>query len=372
MRQQKKSKSQEETLKVIAQAIQEDMEEITKNEQKKKILKSALTPDKPVKPVKLVVTKTKESKPKVEKQEKSKNTTKESSKTQNSKKKGLGAGSDKIDEYLTKALAEFMGNDTLPSPLDHEKETEQKEDLAEKNRRIVENAMRQHAKNPNLPLPLVKTKGDAMELNKINETKVNNTFLASNSSSGKVSNDIFSKVSDQDKSTAIELDPSDKVLLDKATHMEEQIALAQDKLYAADNSPIVDPPPAPQPVEYTPPIKQPQNIEDIKHLQAAMFSHIANAKQNSMYMQPQIPQHVDPYGSIRENADTPPHGFAPVQPMGTIAASALPQNNPNEIMTSENAPQPLISGQSLARASPAVQPSAESPEDDDDERDEGA
>ena len=289
----KKSAPQEESLKAIAQAIKEDMDEISKNEQKKKLLKSALKTEQ--------------------------DHTVNSNLSQSTNKKKGFPGADKIDEYLTKALAEFMGNDSI-SPIHEEdkQEKQNKEDVESKNRKIVESAMRQHAKNPNLPLPLVNTKGEKITLNKDCDSKINNTFCVAtnalqakkeNNNSAKeskgsldaTSNDIFATGSDRKKSSSsTEIDPADKILLDKASHMEEQIAEAQEKLYGNTNSPATEVEPASQHAA--------SNLLSLKQ------SHRANQPLRSIPESMYSKGNGDPYTSINEHAETPPHGLSPESP----------------------------------------------------------
>ena len=330
----KKSTPQEESLKAIATAIKEDMDEISKNEQKKKLLKSAL--------------KTEED-----------HTVNSNLSQSTNKKKGF-PGADKIDEYLTKALAEFMGNDSI-SPIHEEdkQEKQNKEDVESKNRRIVESAMRQHAKNPNLPLPLVNTKGEKITLNKDCDSKINNTFcVATNALQAKKennstkeskgsldvnSNDIFATVSDRKKSSSsTEIDPADKILLDKASHMEEQIAEAQEKLYGNNNSPAAEFEPASQ--------------------NAA--SNLLSLKQSNRANQPlrSIPESMyskgngDPYTSINEHAEAPPHGLSPESPPSrpyVNPGSDLPAREMQDNVMTE-APAHEVQGMPQAETTPHV------------------
>ena len=305
------SNKQEETLKVIAQAIQEDVQEITSNERKKKLLTSSISAN-----AKSIVNVTTDRRDKQKKKE--------------------GAPSDKLDEYLSKALAEIMGNDnaTMNNKKD---EKDDKSDKSDHNKKIVEKAMRNHAVNPDLPLPLVNTKGEKMILNKAvhdnkttekseetektgsgksgdvkteksgeskidksDENKTDKSSEIKTEKKGENLNDIIAHVTDRDKpQTSLDLhDPVNKVLLDKASHMEEQVAAAQDKLYQAnlsDNpltratgttSPSVPTPPSPTPlaVQYVPPqLPVQQAMQPVfQHPEAAGFVK------------------SDPYGSIQE------------------------------------------------------------------------
>ena len=356
----KKSAPKEETLKVIAQAIKEDMDEISKNVQKKKLLKSALKNEQD-------------------------HTVNSSFSQSTNKKKGF-PGADKIDEYLTKALAEFMGNDSiLPIHEDEKQEKQNKEDVESKNRKIVESAMRQHAKNPNLPLPLVNTKGEKITLNKDCDSKINNTFCVAtnalqvkkgNNNSTKeskgsldvTSNDIFATASDRKKlSSSTEIDPADKILLDKASHMEEQIAEAQEKLYGNTISPAAEVEPASQ--------------------HAA--SNLLSLKQSNRANQPlrPIPESMyskgngDPYTSINENAEAPPHGLSPESPPArpyVNPGSDLPAREIQDNIMTE-APAHEMQGMQQAETTPRVMqhlppqliipPRRISPDDEEEEED---
>lgn len=254
----KKTKSQEETLKVIAQAIQEDMADISNNEkQKKKLLEAALPAG--ITPL--------------------------SNSTHDKGEKKGGPPADKIDEYLTNALADIMGNESKADSADASKDGGKegsKGSQEDRNRKIVEKAMAQHASNPSVNLPLVETKGDKVVLNKDQNGNKSKT------AEPKKSNDVFAHASDRDtsnKNTGSNLDvndPENKALLDKATHMEEQVAAAQDKLYSSETS--REPPVAAPNTEYVPP--------PMKQYEPARYQHTHSFS--------------DPYGSINERPQNAP------------------------------------------------------------------
>ena len=123
----KNMKSQEESLKVIAQAIKEDMKDIANVNKKKKMVAEAMT-------------------------------------TSGGNKKDKQS-TDKLDEYLTKALSDIMGPDSVAGSESgkaaEEKQAEKAVDnknTKEDNMKIIAEAMKSSGND--LPLPLISTKGD--------------------------------------------------------------------------------------------------------------------------------------------------------------------------------------------------------------------
>ena len=122
----KNMKSQEESLKVIAQAIKEDMKDIANVNKKKKMVAEAMT-------------------------------------TSGGKKDKQST--DKLDEYLTKALSDIMGPDSVAGneagKAAEEKQAEKASDYKntkEDNMKIIAEAMKSSGND--LPLPLISTKGN--------------------------------------------------------------------------------------------------------------------------------------------------------------------------------------------------------------------
>ena len=244
----KTMKSQEESLKVIAQAIKEDMKDIADVNKKKKMVAEAMGGAK----------KDKQS-------------------------------TDKLDEYLTKALTDIMGTDSVPgNEAGKEAEEKQKEkslnskNSKEENMKIVAEAMK--SSNNDLPLPLLSTKGD-----KIVPTK--NANSETGKSSQRDTNDVVQHVSDRNKGSLDMTDPANKALLDKASHLEEQVAAQQDQLYnsnGADNGPA----PAKPNVEFTP--SEPKsNADTVKTAATSLPSAPGGGEKK------------DAYGSIKETIDNP-------------------------------------------------------------------
>lgn len=279
---QSKPKNDDETLSIIAQAIKEDMSEMQKdkNEGEKTIAASSMLSSFDKKPL-TNGSEDHESKPTNKLTDiKEKEVEKPKHNTGNTKQ-DLSYNNETVDDYLTKALSDIISHDTLnndPNPatqtdatLSDAVKTEtasvKEEDPSEKNKQIVEKAMRQHAKNPNLPLPLVDTKGDKIKLNpalndsvsdfkndSITSTPTDNSQAEPDKAASPapetkqpaaatketkptkpIPTDVLLHVTDKNVSTAlpdIDLrDPENKKLLEKASHMEESIAAAQDKLY---------------------------------------------------------------------------------------------------------------------------------------------
>lgn len=127
----KNMKSQEESLKVIAQAIKEDMKDIANVNKKKKMVAEAMT-------------------------------------TSGGKKDKQST--DKLDEYLTKALSDIMGPDSVAGneagKAAEEKQAEKASDYKstkEDNMKIIAEAMKSSGND--LPLPLISTKGNKIFFN---------------------------------------------------------------------------------------------------------------------------------------------------------------------------------------------------------------
>ena len=266
------AKSQEESLKIIAEAIKQDMDEISNNESKKKLLTSAMSTEQKS----LTDTAARKNTDKIV----------DESPDKEKLKKG-GPPSDMIGQYLTEALAAIMGNGSTHV---NEKEEDKNPD-DDRNKKIVEKAMKNHAKNPDLPLPLLKTKGEKIVLNKPTASK-------SSEKTGESKNDVFAHATDQDKpQTGLDYtNPMNRILLDKASHMEEQVAAAQDKLYNSDNSPAPAPSPL-QTVTYVPQVRQAGHTNK----QPSSTGLISS----------------DPYGSIQERAEAAqvPSPMVPGGPM---------------------------------------------------------
>jgi len=191
----KNMKTQQESLKVIAQAIKEDMKDIANVNQKKKMVADAMS-------------------------------------NNNASKKDKQSN-DKLDEYLTKALSDIMGGEAVPGN-EAGKDAEQKQserveksqNTKEENMKIVAQAMKSSS-DKNLQLPLLTTSGDKIK--------------ATGTSHQRDTNDIVQHVSDHDNNNVnnkkpLEInDPANVALLDKASHLEEQVAAQQDQLYNGRN-----------------------------------------------------------------------------------------------------------------------------------------
>lgn len=241
-----RAKSQEETLQVIAQAIKEDLNGITNTDKKKKILAAAMA---------------------------------------NTGAKKNSQANEKIDEYLTKALADIMGTDSVPaSEAGKEAEMKQKEredkqaSTLKENMKIVEEAMKTHAAHPDLPLPLVSTSGDKMVLNKDPKAA---TTSSQQDGDPQNRNGVEQKNDDHKAIPPLNLgDPSSKALLDQASHMEEQVAAQQDQLYNKESAEMKSPQEAKPNIDPSPP-----------HAPAPAYKSSSGRH--------------DPYGSIKETHDNP-------------------------------------------------------------------
>ena len=116
-------------------------------------------------------------------------------------------------------------------------------------------------------------------------------------------NDVLQHVSDHENKKPLDLnDPANKSLLEKASHLEEQVASQQDKLYnsnGADNGP----PPSKPNVEFTPsepksssdpvkPAPPPASLASVPNSSDAGATTTGGGKK-------------DAYGSIKETIDNP-------------------------------------------------------------------
>ncbi|XP_065666223.1 dentin sialophosphoprotein isoform X2 [Hydra vulgaris] len=228
-----KDSNSEETFKQIAQAINVGISKISKDDIKgKSLLKianlPATTDAKQNKNIVLMVT----------------NSTNKDSISN-------GHTTENIDEFLTKALTDIISNSSAQGKdymikdkgLESSKQNEE-------NRKIVEKAMKAHAANPHVELPLLKKNGDTIIPNKdakledqkdrekvkqlIFPTSIFNNSPKNNSAQ----NDGLANYAEENLSKLVAEDPNNKALLDKASHMEEQVAAAQERLFStlADSS----------------------------------------------------------------------------------------------------------------------------------------
>ena len=259
----KNMKSQEESLKVIAEAIKEDMKDIANVNKKKKMVAEAMT-------------------------------------TNDANKKDKQS-TDKLDEYLTKALSDIMGPESVPgNEAGKEAEVKQKEkaenykNTKEDNMKIIAEAMKSSTND--LPLPLISTKGD-----KIVPLK-NGDGGKTGKTDQRGTNDVLQHVSDNENSNKKPLDlndPANKSLLEKASHLEEQIASQQDKLYSsngADNGPS----PAKPNVEFSPsePKSSAEPVKPAATPSATAMSSGTSGASNEGGKK-------DAYGSIKETISNP-------------------------------------------------------------------
>ena len=261
----KNMKSQEQSLKVIAEAIKEDMKDIANVNKKKKMVADAMT-------------------------------------TSSGGKKKDKQSTDKLDEYLTKALSDIMGSESVPgNEAGKEAEEKQKEKAdntkttKEDNMKIIAEAMKSSSND--LPLPLVSTKGD--KILAVKNGSENNK--KTEKSDQRDTNDVLQHVSDHEKKPLDLTDPANKSLLEKASHLEEQVASQQDKLYSSNNNAADNgPAPAKQNVEFSP--SEPKSSADpVKPTEtpqaASSVPSSSSSEENS--------GKKDAYGSIKETIDNP-------------------------------------------------------------------
>ena len=233
---QNKDGSPEETFKHIVQAIDRDINEISKDDLKAKSLLAAASSRTPImaKPNKNVVLMVTNS------------SNKDSSSNEHI--------TENIDEFLTKALTDIISNNSSAQGKDFLAKSKEVEPSKqnEKNRKIVEKAMKAHAANPYVELPLLKKNGDAIIPNKDAQTvnkkegEKSNRVIFSNSifnnplqvketkSAQSLSSTNFAE---ENLLKLVEDDPNNKALLEKASHMEEQVAAAQERLFSTLDNP---------------------------------------------------------------------------------------------------------------------------------------
>lgn len=127
-------------------------------------------------------------------------------------------------------------------------------------------------------------------------------------------------------------DPANKSLLEKASHLEEQVASQQDKLYSsngADNGP----PPSKPNVEFTP--SEPKSSSDpVKPAPStASLAAVPGASSSDAATTTTGGGKKDAYGSIKETIDNPAeHERGDEEPydddgMGSIFLECLPKNS---------------------------------------------
>nr|XP_047136161.1 uncharacterized protein PF3D7_1120600 isoform X3 [Hydra vulgaris] len=222
-----KDSNSEETFKQIAQAINVGISKISKDDVKgKSLLKianlPATTDAKQNKNIVLMVT----------------NSTNKDSISN-------GHTTENIDEFLTKALTDIISNSSAQGKdyMIKDKSLESSKQN-EENRKIVEKAMKVHAANPHVELPLLKKNGDTIIPNK--DAKLENqkdrekvkqlifpTSIFNNSpKNNSAQNEGLANYAEENLSKLVAEDPNNKALLDKASHMEEQVAAAQERLFS--------------------------------------------------------------------------------------------------------------------------------------------
>ena len=275
---------EEETLKVLAEAIKQDMDEISKNEKEKKIITS--------------VTSSFSALPKHTPETETSHTESTKSESQDATKK---EGKMEMDDYLTKALNEILQDSNTTTGISKENQEKPSKQKAKENLEIVKEALAKHVKNPNAPLPLLKTTGDKITQNtepaepaspedakKADEKKKEENKVKDRSQENKAKESAEHKdssASDIQKVVSDLHDPVNKLLLEKASHMEEQVASAQDKLYN----------------------KQMEQQGVSVATQAAVQPSAAEPAAAKNVLQDQLRSGLvkDPYGSIKEETTQP-------------------------------------------------------------------
>ena len=379
-----KGKNDDETLSIIAQAIQEDMKEIRKGD-KEHVNNDEVGMEQvnQTKPNKILGVNMSEGHNDKEGND-LEHTDKGNSDTQHKDshnfsdtKQDLPYNNESVDEYLTKALSDIISQDTANSnqgpalperdELSDDNPTVKLIEPSEENKNVVEKAMKQHAKNPNLPLPLIDTKGDKIKLNAALNTSFNDNETPATTTAeikpqtdapkppapaavpleqdkrpvaatkpppnpSPLPTDVSLHVTGKNLSTAlpdIDLhDPENKQLLDKASHMEESIAAAQDQLYGAvelkssdsdvevhkGTSMIENPSKAidTEQKQETSSRNTLTSTQDVRPVPVTLPSTVASVSpplipEESTGIRPFYGHQADPYGSIQEHASVSEH-----------------------------------------------------------------